>query len=482
MINPVITRRLTLLGAATVLLGGALYLLNVVGEQGIWGVANVMVWALPVVWIIFAGTRWWMLMPVAVAFGGAFVMEHKLFTHEIALPLSVMALLPLLATRRQGAYDRERIPLAVWVLLGVFVFNLVRSILISEWAGMGGGGSIFRAYFHGLWAVLFFVVFYRYGSTRYLKGLLLVLFATYLLRARTGVISFYMGERARIPGLNFVMGGGGIWDLRLTGIQLVLFSFAFFHFATSRWIKILTLATVGLSVWLVLIGGGRASLGMICVIPVAWAIIRRRFGWFAVACCVLALMVVILNQRSDLIYRLPDRAQRTVSILVGESSTKWLDWHVDLRASNEWHKRLSELGVERWTESVSTFLTGNRIEPYRDLFEAYSVTIEDRAQIAARMGLYESGLWTVMTPLGLVGFLSYAVVLWVLLRGPVRVLVEEGVCELPHIFYFLAVVELVLWVTFCWISGGYPSHELMMAGIAKAVYEDRRQSGREEVS
>ena len=140
MINPVITRRLTLLGAATVLLGGALYLLNVVGEQGIWGVANVMVWALPVVWIIFAGTRWWMLMPVAVAFGGAFVMEHKLFTHEIALPLSVMALLPLLATRRQGAYDRERIPLAVWVLLGVFVFNLVRSILISEWAGMGGGG------------------------------------------------------------------------------------------------------------------------------------------------------------------------------------------------------------------------------------------------------------------------------------------------------------------------------------------------------
>jgi hypothetical protein len=213
-----------------------------------------------------------------------------------------------------------------------------------------------------------------------------------------------------------------------------------------------------------------------CVIPVAWAIIRRRFGWFSVACGLVVMMVVALNQRPDLIYRLPVEAQRTVSILVGESSTQWLNWHSDLRSSNEWHQRLSELGLERWTESVATIAIGNQIEPFDDRYDAYSATFEDRARVASRQGLYESGLWTLISPMGLAGGILYAVLFWFLLRDPLRVLRAEGVRELAHVFYFLAVLELVLWIAFCWIAGGFPSHELLMAGIAKAVYEDRKRS------
>ena len=215
---------------------------------------------------------------------------------------------------------------------------------------------------------------------------------------------------------------------------------------------------------------------MMCIIPVAWAVIRRRFGWFALACSLLMIMVVVLNQQPNLIYRFPIQAQRTMSILVGESSTRWLDWHSNLRSSNEWHQRLSQLGFERWTESPVTVAIGNHIEPYDDRYEAYSATFEEKAQVAARLGVYESGLWTVVSPLGVAGGLLYAVLFWFLLRDPLRVLREEGVLGLPHVFYFLAVLELVLWITFCWISGGYPSHELLMAGIAKAVYEDHKRS------
>ncbi|MEI8140031.1 MAG: hypothetical protein WCI03_09200 [bacterium] len=476
MINAVIMRRVTQIGIAAAMVGATVYLLNTVAEQGVWGLAAVLIWILPLLWIVFGGARWWMLMPLAVAFGGTFILEHKLFTHEIALPICVLALLPLLASRRQEKIAREPMTSALWLLLALFIMNLIRSLLLSQWEGLGGGGSISRAYFHGLWAILFLIVFYLYGSTRSVKWLLILLYSTYLLRALAGVISFLVGQQVQIPYLNFVVGGGGFADLRFTGIQLVLIAFACFQYIPSRWGKVMNLGVIGLSVWLVLIGGGRASLGMMCVIPVAWAVIRRRYGWFSVACGLVVMMVVILNQSPNLIYRFPVEAQRTMSILVGESSTQWLNWHSDVRASNEWHKRLSELGMDRWTESVATIVFGNQIEPFDDLYEAYSATFEDRAHVASRQGLYESGLWTLLSPMGLAGGLLYAYLFWFLLRGPLRVLREEGVCGLAHVFYFLAVLEIVIWSIFCWISGGYPSHELLMAGIAKAVYEDRKRS------
>jgi len=476
MINAVIMRRVTQIGIAAAMVGATVYLLNTVAEQGVWGLATVLVWMLPLLWVVFGGTRWWMLMPLAVAFGGTFVLEHKLLTHEIALPICVLALLPLLASRKQEKIDRERMTMAIWLLLALFIINLSRSLFLSQWEGLGGGGSISRAYFHGIWAILFLIVFYRYGSTRSIKWLLILLYVTYLLRALAGVISFFIGQQVQIPYLNFVVGGGGFVDFRFTGIQLVLIAFAYFQYIPSRWGKVLNFVAIGLSGWLVLIGGGRASLGMMCVIPVAWAIIRRRLGWFSVACGLVVMMVVTLNQRPELIYRLPVEAQRTVSILVGESSTQWLNWHSDLRSSNEWHQRLSELGLERWTESVVTIAIGNQIEPFDDLYNAYSATFEDQARVASRQGLYESGLWTLISPMGLAGGILYAVLFWFLLRAPLRVLRTEGVRELAHVFYFLAVLELVLWIAFCWIAGGFPSHELLMAGIAKAVYEDRKRS------
>jgi len=477
--NPVIARRLSQLGILAVFLGGTVYLLNVLAEQGVYGLATSLVVMLPLLWIMFAGTRWWVVMPIGVAFGGAFSLSFKFYTHEIALLLSLMALLPVLAIRAQKMIDRVKVTTALWVLLGLFLVNIARSLIASRWEGLGGGGSIVRVYLHGMWPVIFLAAFYHYGSTRPLKWVLILLYGTYLGRSLAGVSSYYFGYQVQVPFLNFVIGTGGAWDLRFTGIQLAMLAFACSQFIQSRWGKILHVCGIGLSLWLVLLGGGRASLGMLCVIPVAWAAIRRRFGWFSAASAGLFLLVMVLNQRPDIIYLFPEQAQRTLSILVAESSTSWLDSHTAVKLSNEWHQRLSSLGFERWSESVLTMVIGNRIEPYDAAYEAYSVTMEDKAQVAARQGIYESGLWTMLSPMGLCGVVLYSMLFYFLLKGPFLVLMKEGICGIPHVFYFWAVIELVLWIVFCWISGGSPSHELMMAGIAKAAYEDSRKTGKE---
>ena len=477
MIDPKTARRVSQSAILIAGLLGALFLIQTTAKQGLFGFFSTLLAILPVAWIIFAGSRWWILMPLAVMFGGIFVLEYKIFTHEIALPLCLLALLPMIATRRLGVHRRAFLPSASLLLLLLLTGNALASLYVARLGGTGGTGSILRIYYHGLWAVIFTLAFYRFGESRHLKRLLILIYCLGVLRVLVSIVTYFLGRYIYVPYLNYVLGGmaQGLLDLRFTGVQLAILSFACSLWVSSKWAKGFH-AAVGLtSVVLVVMSAGRVSVAMVCAVPVIWALVRRKFGWLSVIGGILLITALTLNQAPDILYRLPEEARRALSILVRESSTRWVDQHELVQASNEWHLRLMELGLERWTESPWTFLFGNHVEAYDKGYESLSATMEVRAQVAARMGLYESGLWTVLAVAGGLGLVLYLRLFFFLLRDPWREIHQHGVQDLAHVFSLWAIVNFFLWACFAWIAGGYPSFELMMAAIAKAAYEDRKE-------
>ncbi len=474
MTDPHVTRRISQGTILLIGIGLALWLITAVGEKGVYGLISVTLAIAPVAWIVFAGPHWWMLMPLAVVFGGIFVLEHKVFTHEIALPLSLLALLPMIATRRLPPLSRPPVPAASWLLLALLAGNAIASLYASRYQGTGGAGSIARIYYQGMWAIVFLLAFYRFGETRHIKTLLALLYAIALVRILVGLLAFGLGQYIYVPYLNYVLGGmaQGLADFRFTGLQLAILSGACLLRASSRGARCFHAVIALASGALVVMSGGRVSVGMLCGLPLFWALIRRKFGWLSVFGALLLATVVFLNQRPDLLYQLPREAQRALSILIRESSTQWIDQHDVVRGSNEWHRRLMELGLARWTESPFTIAFGNRVEAYDKGYESFSATMEVRAQVAARMGVYESGLWTVLGTLGIAGILSYFRLLYFCLKGPAQELRRHGVRDVSHVFYLWAVLSTALWAAFSWIAGGYPSFEVMLAVLAKATYED----------
>lgn len=480
IILPLIKTRIVqvLVGLATVV--AALYIIQVTGREGILSALNILFMLAAMAWVVFSGDAWWMAVPFSVAFGGAFSMEHRFYPHEIALILSVLALIPVVVMRRTALPSRPALPSMVIGLLLLFIVNWAVSVYMLERFEVKHVGSITRAYMNGAWAVAFGVLFYRFGRLNPLL-LLRLLYGAFLVRA-VMVLVLYVFESwfpAVESGFMFSGATSGLSDYRTIGIPLGLLAFSLgsqasrvvakaFHYA------ILSLAIVGIAV-----GGGRVVVGMACVVPVVWAVLRRRVGSLAVVGAVLLMLVVVLNRHPETLYRLPEGAQRALSVLVTESSTRWLDWHDRNRLSNMWHQRLMTLGMQRWTESPSAFLFGNRVEPL-PAYIGYAITWESGAELAAKLGTYESGLWTVLGLTGLAGGLCYIGLFVFLLKAPFRLLRAEGVVAPVHALAFVALVGAVLWAMFSWIAGGFPSYELMMAFLSSVASEDALRSRREQ--
>lgn len=462
-----------------VAVGGAVHLLKMSAEQGLLAVMPTMTMLLAAGWIVFSGTRWWLLLPGAVAFGGTLVLSHKFHTHEMMLPIVLIAAVPVVVT---GGIKLERRTPLPWVAIGLivlFVGEWVASIYLSEWRGVGGFGSITRAYFNGLWALLFVVAFYWFGKSS-VGPLLKVLYVMYAIRGLLCGLSAYYGGIFQVVKEGFAVGGSiGLQDFRVSGVQLVLLSWGFAQSCRTVGLKAFNYSVMVVSIGLVALSGGRVTLGLICVVPLAWAVMRRRFGWVAFVGAVLLTAVLLLNKYPDVVYQLPEQMQRAASVLVRESSTSSLVWHDTVRLSNQWHQRLGEIGFERWTSSIGNFFFGHRVNPYDDAYEAYSTTMEIMAQVAADLGLYEAGLWNVLGLLGAAGLWMYGRLFWFLMVPPLRELREHGVRDYAGILYFMATMTLMMWVAFSWIYGSFPSYELMLAVFARAAWEDGQQKSAE---
>ncbi len=470
---PALKRRIL---QASLTLGCALLALSFIkrsAEQGLMNVTATLTKYLVLAWAVVAGDKWWVIMPVSVAVGGTFFYEYKLYPHELALLLCALALLPVIALKRKPFPDRAPLPLSCYGLLGLFAINWAVSVYAADFRDFGRVGSLTRPYLQGLWALLFGILFYRYGllKPRLLLGLL---YAAFLVRALLSVGAFFFADVVTNPkfGFAFMSETLGVHDLRQAGIQTVLLGFMFAKLAKGNIWKAVNYGIMGMAAILVALGGGRVSVVMVCVIPLIWGFIRKKWGLMTGISAVGLGLVIFINQNTHMLYKLPPTARRALSVLVAETSTSWVDWHISNQSSNYWHRYLAEMGWKRWTRNPATFLFGDRVKPFDEAYHAYSTSLETRAEIAAQLGSYESGLWSILGVLGAVGAGLY-IALFRHFLGPVLSAVrKEGVRDAAHALGCLAIIQFALWSLFCWTAGGLPSYELMMAFFAHVACSD----------
>ncbi|MCX7590213.1 MAG: hypothetical protein N2255_01155, partial [Kiritimatiellae bacterium] len=413
------------------------------------------------------------LLPGLLYLGGVFYFGFKVYTYEIGLVLCMFPLVPVLAVQKTSNFRRAPLPRSIHLLLVYIVAHLLFSWYLCKVDGLSGAGSLIRVYVRGIWPLVFALVFYPFGSTRPLKVTLVVMYLAALVRSILGTIGFFSPGLWYVPVINFILPGGytaGL-ELREAAISLGFVALCFFSLASSKVAKLLHVSALLFAILGILLGGGRASLAIFASVPLFWAITTRQ-RWALVLLLILGFVVVwFVNTDPDWLYKFPPRVQRTLSILVVSEPEHGVHQHS--AGSDEWHFQLARRAVRNWLKTPISALFGSRIYPFNQDFLSESASVELKMEVAASMGYYESGLWTVLASLGLVGAVMYIHVFSNLLRPVIPALFREGICDHAHAFYFLAVAGTLVWLVFSWIAGHFPSHELMLTLIARAAYDDR---------
>lgn len=455
----------------------ATYLLRVATEYGS-GLALIMVVPLPLaIWILFARGMWWAALPVATSMGGLLYFGFKIYTHELALALGILALLPYLALVSSQKEDRPPLSISLYLLLVYLTAHLCMSEYFCRQEGMGGMGNILRVYMYGLWGVVFAILFFRHGSTRYLKHVLFLMYIASIGRIALGLLAYwYPGVMFYIPFINYVPSGtytSGM-DLRASALLLAALALCYSSMARSRLNSLLHLAALVPAGYMLLLGGGRVSLALFCGTVFVWALIQRKFLFMGTVALTLALLVGVLNADPSVIRDADPRVQRTLSILILKGDT--VDVHKGVEGSDTWHYDLMKRGQQKWLASPMSFLFGNRVHRYDEVFWRPWVSHAMHVELASQTGYYEAGLWTVLAVTGMVGAMLYVFVFYFMLRDVFPVLLAERISDHANAFSFLAVSSTLMWLLLSWIYGHFPSQELMLAVIAKAALHEKRKA------
>ena len=436
-----------------------------------------VVLAAVVLWIFSARGNWWIAVPVGCSFGGLFYFGFRIYTHEMALLLAVLALLPFLTvTRPAPIVERALLPQAIYILIGYLSVHLAVSEYLCQQEGPGGTGNILRVYMYGLWPLVFAVLFFRYGSTKsIIKNLLLAMYLASLCRVILGFIAYYLPRvMFYLPGVNYVPSGAltaGL-DLRASVLIFTSLSLCYTSLSKLRTVGLLHLLMLAPALWLILLGGGRVSVAMFFGIILLWTLLQRRVLFLGALAVFLILLVVVLNRDPAVIYRFPARMQRTLSIFVIGSGRAEIQ--KPLTSSNVWHKDLAQLGRQNWLKSPVSFLVGNRVHRFDEALYRPWISSDYRELIVSRQGYYEAGLWTILAVTGCVGAVLYLLMFYNLLGRIAPVLIAGGVRDYTTALCFLAFSSTLMWLVFCWIYGHFPSQELMLMIIAAAATEDDR--------
>jgi hypothetical protein len=423
-------------------------------------------------WTFLSKSAWWLLMPVAIGFGGLFYFGFRLYLYEIVLVVCFLPLLPQLATGQKIEGNRGKLPPVIYFLIVYMTLHLLVSCYLakSEGAPMG---SIVRVYGKGMWPLIFAVLFYARGSTRHLKWALHLFLWAALARSILGVVGYFIPQ-AIASVMGFILPGlysEGV-ELRESGLWVIYLSLTVCSLMPRLISKLFYMAVVLLAFGCVALGGGRTGLAMAAGILLMWAFWQKKFVLLIAVLCGVGVILGVFNADPEMIYKFPKRFQRTFSILVFQSPFQ--NVHDIVEGSNEWHYELMQRGYRKWVDTPLTILFGNRVVSARDMSSFYQRTFFERVQIAENMAAYESGLWTILATLGVVGFVMYFFLFKYLLGPVMRSLWRTQIIDYPSAFAFLAVASTTAWAIFCWVAGHFPSEPLMLAVIARAAYADQQ--------
>lgn len=427
-------------------------------------------------WFFGGRSAWWLPVPLAVAFGGLFWAGFKIYMHEIAILLAILALIPMIALKvRVRGEGPARVPTVLWVLLGYLFLQCGYSMFTFYDDGMRALGHLLRSYVQALWAPAFAVLFYIYGNARHTKLVLRLIYISLLIRSAIALYQFYFPNLmfVNVFGAFFLVSPGRELDLRDSALRLVVLSFGLFTVTRSTTLRG-SLVLMGLvASWLVLVGSSRVSVAMLLVIPMLYFLLRRKFIPLILAGSLIGSGLLMLNLFPSVIDDLPSYARRALSGLI---VTKKLDVHATLAMSNEWHYLLMRMGLDRWLDSPVSFFFGRIMEPFDESFYSYTANLYDNVIIAAATGRYESALWTILATQGLIGLMLVIVVFYKMIRDPLVSLAQNGMKGIDDCLFFCAACHVLIYAIFAWVTGSFPGYEMVLAIMAKAAYDDRKLS------
>ncbi|MEI6807387.1 MAG: hypothetical protein WCN95_01600 [bacterium] len=464
--------------SAILLIACATYLLQIATVRGAGLVVLIVAPLCLVFWALFGRGQWWAPLPIACSLGGMLYFGFRIYTHELALLLAILALLPYFTLSAVRKENRPSLSVAIYLLFGYLCIHLLFSEYMCVQEGTGGLGNVLRVYVYGLWAIAFAILFTRYGSTRQLKYILMAMYIAAFTRVALGVVSYLAPPQTifYIPIINYILPGtlSAGMDLRASSLLLASLALCYSSFTKSGLARLFHLSVLIPAGYLLLLGGSRISLAMFFGIILLWACVQRRFIILGTTAVSLALLIGALNNDPAIIGETDLRIQRTLSILVIKNQNT--DIHKPIEGSDQWHYSLMNRGLNRWLSSPMTILFGNRVHRYDDSFYSPWVSIGTRVELAAKMGSYESGLWTILAVTGISGAILYALIFFGLLKSLIPALISRGISDHADAFCFLAVSGAAMWLLLCWIAGHFPSQELMLAVIAKAALDDRQRT------
>lgn len=424
------------------------------------------------IWAVLGRTAWW-VPAFAFSFLGGFVnVGFKIYPHEIGLGLSMIAVIPVIAAAPRRVAGRPPIDWAIYALIGYMVAHMAVSSYAAVATGMAGTGTIVRIYFNGLWALIFAGLFWAYGDLRHVKIALAMATVFCIVRVAFGVHAFDAPIAGTAPGNAFFFPQASAvpagTDLRVSGPALMALLTIWFYRA-GRFGRMFIWAGYVAAIGCTVVGGSRVAALSVFAIPVIWALVQRSRKGLVVDLAATGALLVAINVSPVFYQHLPEGARRSLSSFV---VTRTVDERTVTASSNQWHLVLLETGRRRWTSAVTTFVFGANVEGWQPQY-ATLTSFDAMADVATRLAAYENAFFTVAVTLGAVGLLLFARVLFSLSRPFTRSIIVGGVRRPDDALALVAMQSLVIYVGLCWIAGGFPSGQILLAVVAAVAYWDR---------
>lgn len=442
--------------------------------------------AICVLLIAFAREYWWIALFVAIGFGGYAYYGFKIYAHECLLALALTGLIPSIAMKPHSefALHRPKLPWFFFATLAYLGLHIFYSIATNNPHGFIEIGNILRAYMYGIWPLIFVFFFRWYGRSDYLPFALYLLQGIYLFRGLLTLSTLFFPMTSVLPGINFMLPGntmnaGGLDDLRFVGHGICVVACAILIGRRTPGTLIYQGLLLAFAAVALLMGGGRGMLvASIVVVIAAIAAARMWKTLFVVGTCA-ALFLTFLNLFPKSIYVLDFRMQRALSILI--INPEATDIHRLMNtSSNLYHERIKREGYDRWTSSPRAFTIGTGIRPWNPtILRETNITLltEGMIQGSADVGNYETAIWTILAPTGIVGMILYSLTLGYFALANLKRLRREDLRGIERTIGFVGCYPALEWFLFSPAIGGYPQIEMLFAATAFYYFADRRITG-----
>ena len=405
-----------------------------------------------VAWSCLGRTAWWVPAFSFSFIGGHIDVGFKVFPHEIGMALSVVACASLVATRPRRLAGRPRLDWSFYVLVAYMLGHMAVSSDLAMAAGSSGTGTIVRAYVNGLWALVFAMLFWRYGDLRHFRIALVLATVFCLMDIALGVLAIFSPDAISGSVSEIFVVPAGV-DLRTSALALTTLLVLWFYRRQRDLTKVAIVVAYVAAIYLVFLGGSRVAALSALVAPLLWAMVQRKRSGLLVAVVAAASLFLGINYSADLYDQLPDGVRRSLSKFV---VTRVVREHYDTADSDRWHSMLLDIGFKRWTTDAGSFAFGNKVDGWGEA-DAHASSLDQLADVSARLTYYENAFSTVTATLGLVGLLLFMRVGYWLYRPFARHILRHGIRSQDDALAFVAVQGLVVYVGLCWIVGSYPN-------------------------